>query len=102
MEKKELSTNELIDTARGCAGDLAGNACVNCAFKDGDCDCTSAILLALADKLEALSGQAMPAPTVEEGKEPVKRCATCRYEDRMAEEERCRKCENHSLWEERK
>lgn len=35
-------------------------------------------------------------------KEAVKRCATCRYEDRMAEEARCIECEKHNLWEERK
>ena len=174
MEKENLSIGELIDTARGCAGDLTGNACVNCTFKGGDYDCTSMLLLALADKLEALTNSeatggiewldvncvtpakddrylvmiagvkkptvlyfdteeqgfyeenssgtpiwcsathwaelpeapetagASPRPTVEGGKEPVKRCATCRYEERMAEEERCIECEKHSLWEERK
>lgn len=225
MEMKELSIRELIDTARGCAGDFADNACVECAFRGGEGDCTGALLLALADKLEevALSGVddgdrltarenghayfmkcfeepcagagckfencefikavceklcryeegarvygiewipyklakpaeadeylvmvagsekpttlwydpdeemfydedgdeeliwlvvthwaelpeapktagASPRPTVEEGKEPVKRCATCKYEDRMAEEERCIECEKHSLWEEK-
>lgn len=99
---ENISNQELIKCARGCAGDLAGNACVECAFRGSEGGCTDALLLALADRLEALSGQAMPAPTVEGGKEPVKRCATCVYEDRMAEEERCFKCENHSLWEERK
>ena len=225
MEMKELSIKELIDTARGCAGDFADNACVECAFRGGEGDCTGALLLELADKLEevALSGVddgdrltarengyayfmkcfeepcagagckfencefikavceklcryeegarvygiewipcklakpaeadeylvmvtgakkptvlfydpdeeifyeeygdevfeypvtywaelpggpmtagASPRPTVEGGKEPVKRCATCKYEDRMAEEERCIECEKHSLWEERK
>ena len=260
MEMKELSIKELIDTARGCAGDFADNACVECAFRGGEGDCTGALLLALADKLEGLNdvasavnteqsqrlcspnclgnsthqsptatashqGEAFedeyrltarenghayfmkcfeepcagagckfencefikavceklckyeegaraygiewipcklakpaeadeylvmvagakkptvlfydpdeeifyeeygdevfeypvtywaelpeapetagasPRPTVEEGKEPVKRCATCKYEDRMAEEERCIECEKHSLWEERK
>ena len=32
----------------------------------------------------------------------VRRCATCRHEDRMAECDRCLECEKHSLWEERK
>ena len=167
MEKKELSVKELIDCARGCAGDLVGNACVKCAFKLSDYDCASTLILTLADKLEGLSERwvdvkcavpakddeylviiagaktptvlyfdteqgefyqedcdkepiwrvvthwaelpeapktagASPRPTVEEGKEPVKRCATCKYEDRMAEEERCIECEKHSLWEERR
>ncbi len=103
MEKEKLSIGELIDTARGCVGDLTGNACVNCTFKGGDYDCTSMLLLALADKLEELSGQSRtPVPTIGGVKESVRRCATCRYEDRMAEEARCIECEKHSLWEERK
>ncbi|MBQ1934380.1 MAG: hypothetical protein II370_05205 [Clostridia bacterium] len=31
-----------------------------------------------------------------------KRCATCRHEDRLGDEERCLECEKHNLWEERK
>ena len=49
---KELSIKELIDSARGCAGDLVGNACVKCAFHSCTDDCTGALLLVLADKLE--------------------------------------------------
>ena len=159
MEMKELSAKELIDTARGCAGDLVGNACVKCAFHGCTGDCYGALLFALADKLEALSERwvdikcAVPArddeylvmvagakkPTVlyfdvehngfyeedcdgdaiwysvthwaelpafasEEAKvesEKVKRCATCAYEDRMAECDRCIECEKHSLWEQK-
>ena len=159
MEKKELSVNELIEVARRCAGDLTENACINCTFKGGDYDCTSMLLLALADRLEEENerwvpfDEAMPLeedeylvmiagadkPTVlyfdtEEQafyderngecvwyyvnywaplpeppekentvpKKVVKRCATCAYEDRMAEEERCIACESHSLWDGRK
>ena len=32
----------------------------------------------------------------------VRRCATCRHEDRLGDEERCLECEKHNLWEERK
>jgi hypothetical protein len=32
----------------------------------------------------------------------VKRCATCRHEDKLGDEERCLECEKHNLWEERK
>lgn len=32
-------------------------------------------------------------------KEAVKRCATCRHEDKMAECDRCVACEKHHLWE---
>ena len=167
MEMKELSAKELIDTARGCAGDLVENACVKCAFHGCTGDCASELLLVLADKLEALSERwidvkcavparddeylvivcgsdkptvlyfdteengfyeedgdgepiwysvthwaelpsgsmtagASPRPTVEGGKESVKRCATCAYEDRMADSDRCIECDKHSLWEERK
>ena len=31
----------------------------------------------------------------------VRRCATCRHEDRLGDEERCIECEKHSLWEQR-
>ena len=46
-----------------------------------------------------------PAPTI--SPEPVvyqmpKRCATCRHEDKLGDEERCLECEKHNLWEERK
>ena len=32
----------------------------------------------------------------------VRRCATCRHEDRLGDEERCIECEKHNLWEERR
>lgn len=170
---KELSIKELIDTARGCADDMVGNACVKCAFHASEGDCASELLLALADTLEAaLATQgdssasagvewidvkdALPAQDdeylvmVAGAKKPTvlyfdvehngfyqedcdgegiwhcvthwaeipslsikadevvsseqasrRRCATCAYEDRMAESDRCIECEKHSLWEEK-
>lgn len=43
-----------------------------------------------------------PAGTPIPTKEVVRRCATCRHEDKLGDEERCIECEKHNLWEERK
>ena len=44
-----------------------------------------------------------PVGAIHESPTPkVKRCATCRHEDKMAECDRCLECEKHSLWEEKK
>ena len=43
-----------------------------------------------------------PAGTPIPTKEVVRRCATCAYEDKLGDEERCIECEKHNLWEEKK
>ncbi len=48
---------------------------------------------------ELPEGPEMPR---EKPRPTVKRCATCRHEDRLGDEERCLECEKHNLWEERK
>lgn len=70
MEKKELSVKELIDCARGCAGDLG---CSKCHFCDED-NCTEALLIMLAGKLEeatrspsvAFSDSSLPEGAIED------------------------------------
>lgn len=47
---------------------------------------------------ELPEGPEMPR---EKPRPTVKRCATCRHEDRLGDEERCLDCEKHSLWEQR-
>lgn len=159
MEK--LSTRALIEVAKRCAIAVSQNTCEECAFRcEGECDCTGALLIALADKLEELDtrwidfklakpveadeylvmiagatkpttlwydpdeeafyeeeydGEGIwypvthwammpngPAGTPIPTKEVVRRCATCAYEDKLGDEERCIECEKHNLWEERK
>ena len=181
MEK--MSTRALIESAKRCAVPISQADCADCAFRcEGDGDCTGAILVALADRLEELETRwidcklALPKeedeylvmiagatkPTVlyydveEEGfygeddelnqewypvthwammpegpngtpsadgytssdafrasfpsrgslsgenTGKVRRCATCAYEDKLGDEERCIECEKHNLWEERK
>ena len=48
---------------------------------------------------ELPEGPEMPR---EKTRPTVKRCATCRHEDKLGDEERCLECEKHNLWEERK
>ena len=53
MEKKELSTGELIRCARECIGK---GDCLQCDFCDDD-SCTNSLILTLADKLEEALGK---------------------------------------------
>ena len=166
-----MSTRALIESAKRCAVPISQADCADCAFRgEGNGDCTGAILVALADRLEELETRwidcKLARPTEEDeylvmiagAKKPtvlhydseeedfyeedcngeviwypvthwammpdgpsggnpstayggpppfdkggnIKRCATCAYEDKLGDEERCIECEKHNLWEERK